>query len=67
MTQSNAADTSTATGGSLEAGIGGWDTALNAERETLESNINDPSKSINNWFTKYGVKDMYKMTTTRYS
>jgi len=44
---------------SVKAGIAGWDTALKVENDTLESNTKDASKSINNWFTEYGVKDMY--------
>eukprot|EP00559_Dactyliosolen_fragilissimus_P002088 CAMPEP_0184871508 /NCGR_PEP_ID=MMETSP0580-20130426/40756_1 /TAXON_ID=1118495 /ORGANISM="Dactyliosolen fragilissimus" /LENGTH=2372 /DNA_ID=CAMNT_0027374173 /DNA_START=995 /DNA_END=8116 /DNA_ORIENTATION=+ len=45
--------------GSLQQGIDGWNTAFKDEKDTLESNTNDASKSINNWFEEFGKKDMH--------
>ena len=44
---------------SLQAGINGWNTALKVEEDNLELATNNASKSINNWFTEFGKKDMY--------
>mmetsp|Transcript_21609 Transcript_21609/g.27877 ORF Transcript_21609/g.27877 Transcript_21609/m.27877 type:complete len:1916 (+) Transcript_21609:457-6204(+) len=44
---------------SLQAGIDGWIAALKTEEDNLELSTNDPSKSINNWFTEFGSKDMH--------
>merc|ERR1712038_1044227 len=45
--------------GSLQAGIDGWNAALKVEEDNLELTTNDPSKSINNWFTEFGSNDMH--------